>query len=84
MKLLIDIIGWIGSIEVILAYGLNSYQKLNSDSLTFQVLNVTGAFFLIINTIYYGAFPSAFINVVWVLIALPAIYRIVKGKKSPA
>lgn len=83
MKLLIDIIGWIGSIEVILAYGLNSYQKLNSDSLTFQVLNLTGAFFLIINTIYYGAFPSAFINVVWVLIALPAIYRILKGKKSP-
>lgn len=82
MKLLIDIIGWIGSIEVILAYGLNSYQKLNSDSLTFQVLNLTGAFFLIINTIYYGAFPSAFINVVWVLIALPAIYRILKGKKA--
>lgn len=82
MKLLIDIIGWIGSIEVILAYGLNSYQKLNSDSLTFQVLNLTGAFFLIINTIYYGAFPSAFINVVWMLIALPAIYRILKGKKA--
>ncbi|HNP96032.1 MAG TPA: hypothetical protein PKJ63_10400 [Cyclobacteriaceae bacterium] len=82
MKLLIDIIGWIGSVEVILAYGLNSYQKLKSDSLTFQILNVTGAAFLIINTVYYGAFPSAFINVVWVLIAIPAIFKIIRKKQS--
>ena len=64
MKLFIDVIGWIGSIEVILAYGLNSYQKINSNSLLFQILNLTGAGFLIANTVYYGAFPSAFINVI--------------------
>ena len=82
MKLLIDVIGWIGSIEVILAYGLNSYQKISSNSLAFQLLNLTGGAFLIANTIYYGAFPSAFINVIWVLIAIPAIYQILKKKKA--
>ncbi len=82
MKTFIDIIGWIGSIEVILAYGLNSYQKIKSDSLLFQILNLTGAGFLIANTVYYGAFPSAFINVVWVIIAIPAICKIMKNKKS--
>ena len=82
MKLLIDILGWIGSIEVIAAYGLNSYQKLRSDSLTFQLLNLTGAAFLIINTIYYHAYPSAFINVVWVIIAFFAIGKIMLKKKS--
>lgn len=82
MKMLIDAIGWIGSIEVILAYGLNSYQKLRSDSLIFQILNLTGAAFLIINTVYYGAFPSAFINVVWVIIAIPAIYKIVRRRSG--
>ncbi len=82
MKLFIDIIGWIGSVEVILAYGLNSYQKLKSDSLLFQSLNLTGALFLITNTVYYGAFPSAVINIVWVGIAIPAIYRIVKIGKN--
>jgi len=75
MKLLIDILGWIGSVEVIAAYGLNSYQKLKSDSIVFQLLNLTGAIFLIINTIYYHAYPSAFINVVWVGIAGVAIIR---------
>jgi len=82
MKLFIDVIGWIGSIEVILAYGLNSYKKINSDSLAFQMLNLTGGAFLIANTIYYGAFPSAFINVIWVLIAIPAIFQILRKKNS--
>ncbi len=82
MKVFIDVIGWIGSVEIILAYGLNSYQRLKSDSLVFQLLNLSGGAFLIVNTVYYGAFPSAFINVVWVLIAVPAIYQILKNKKS--
>ena len=77
MKELIDIIGWIGSVEVIAAYGLNSYQKLKSDSLIFQLLNLTGAIFLIINTVYYHAYPSAFINVVWVVIASIALLRMI-------
>jgi hypothetical protein len=75
MKLIIDILGWIGSVEVIIAYGLNSYQKLNSDSNVFQFLNLTGAIFLIVNTLYYGAYPSTFINIVWVVIAAVALIR---------
>jgi hypothetical protein len=75
MKLIIDILGWIGSVEVIIAYGLNSYQKLNSDSNVFQFLNLTGAIFLIVNTVYYGAYPSTFINIVWVVIAAVALIR---------
>jgi hypothetical protein len=82
MKLLIDILGWIGSLEVIAAYGLNSFQRLKSDSLTFQLLNFTGAIFLIVNTVYYGAYPSTFINIVWVLIAIPALYAIFRKRKK--
>ncbi|MBS1489767.1 MAG: hypothetical protein JSS93_04525 [Bacteroidetes bacterium] len=81
MKLLIDIIGWIGSLEVIAAYGLNSYQKIRSDSLLFQCLNLTGGIFLIVNTVYYCAYPSAFINVVWVGIASVAILQLMRKKK---
>jgi len=83
MEFLIDLIGWIGSVEVIAAYGLNSYQKLKSDSIVFQLLNFTGAIFLIINTIYYHAYPSAFINVVWVIIASIAIGRMmIKSRRD--
>ena len=76
----IDIIGWIGSVEVIAAYGLNSYQKIKSDSLLFQLLNLTGGVFLIINTLYYSAYPSTFINIVWVAIASVALFNIFRKK----
>jgi len=78
MKLFIEILGWIGSIEVLIAYGLNSYQKLRSDSIAFYLLNLTGGLLLIIYSIYKEAFPNAFINVVWVVIALIAIIRLPK------
>lgn len=82
MKLFIDIIGWIGSIEVIAAYGLNSYQKIKADSALFQLMNLTGGLFLIANTIYYHAYPSAFINIVWVIIAVLSLGRLYLKKKS--
>jgi hypothetical protein len=80
-KLIIDIIGWSGSCMVIAAYGLNSYQKLKSDAPAFYLLNIIGGTCLIIYSIYYSAFANTFINIVWVLIALPAIYRLLRTKK---
>jgi len=82
MNLLIDILGWIGSVEVIAAYGLNSYQKIKSDSLAFQLLNLTGAIFLIVNSIYKEAYPFTFINTVWSIIAVVAIVGIVRKRKN--
>lgn len=80
MKLLIDIIGWSGSFMVVVAYGLNSYQKIKSDSLTFLLLNFLGGLFLIIYTYYIAAFASTFLNVVWVIIAIPALIKFIKPK----
>lgn len=80
MDLLINVLGWIGSIEVVVAYALNSSQKIKSDSITFQVLNFTGAIFLIINSIYKEAYPFTFINTVWAVIAIVAIVGIIRKK----
>ena len=79
-EIFIEIIGWIGSIEVLLAYGMNSYQKLRSDSMVFYVLNLTGGLALIIYTVYKQAYASSFINIVWVLIAAIAIIRVMRKK----
>jgi hypothetical protein len=82
MKIWIDILGWIGSVEILLAYGLNSYQKLRSDSLVFYVLNLTGGLLLILYTVYKEAYASAFINVVWVIIAVIAMARFFLKRKT--
>lgn len=81
MKLFIDIIGWIGSLMVLTAYGLNSYQKIKSDSFLFLTLNLTGGIFLIIYTVYYTAYANTFINVVWVIIAIPALIKLLSKKR---
>ena len=81
MEILISMLGWIGSLLVIGAYGLNSYQKIKSDSLIFQLMNLVGGILLIINSMYKEAYPFTFINTVWVLIAILAIFRIVSKKQ---
>lgn len=83
MKLLVDILGWIGSVAVIAAYGLNSYQKIKSDSYLFLILNLIGGVFLIVYSFYYTAYANTFINVVWVIIAVPALIKLI-SKTSKA
>ena len=74
-RIFVDSIGWIGSCMVILAYALNMYKKLRSDALVYYLLNIIGSAFLIVNTIYHNAIPSAMVNIVWVLIAGIALLR---------
>ncbi len=75
INLLINIIGWIGVAELLLAYGLVSIKKLDGDSVPYQLLNLTGSAFLIVNSLYYGAMPSAGVNVAWVGIGIYALIR---------
>lgn len=71
----IDLIGWIGGIEILIAYFLISNKKVNETSLSYHLLNLTGAILLIINTAYVGAYPSAFVNIVWVGVASFSIWK---------
>ncbi len=79
MDILLTTLGWIGSLLVIGAYGLNSYQKITSNSVAFQLMNLTGGILLIANSIYKEAYPFTFINTVWVFIAIASLLR---NKKS--
>ena len=72
----INIIGWLGSAAVVSAYALISTHRVKSDSLLYQFLNLIGSVFLIVNTVYLGALPSACVNTVWVGIALFALVQI--------
>jgi hypothetical protein len=69
MVILIETFGWLGSALLILAYLLNSFNYLAAQSLWYQAMNFAGGAFLIINTIFLGAYPSSVLNIVWVIIA---------------
>ena len=78
----IEIIGWTGSLAILAGYGLNSYQKIKSDSLLFLLLNLTGGLLLIFYTVKKQAFASTFINLVWVIIAVLALKRLYHTRAS--
>jgi hypothetical protein len=78
ITLFINLIGWIGSAAVLLAYALVSSKRVQGDSVAYQVLNLFGSVCLLINTIYWGAYPSSFVNIVWTGIALFALIGIAR------
>jgi hypothetical protein len=75
MALLIGILGWVGSAAVVLAYALISTGRVEGSSVGYHLLNLVGSIFLIVNTGYYGAYPSTFVNGVWTLIAVFSLVR---------
>ena len=74
-EIIIDIIGWVGSTFLIIAYWFVSKKKIDSESFTYHGLNIAGSVMLILNTGYYGAFPSTSVNIIWVCIGFFYISR---------
>jgi len=80
--LLIDVVGWLGSVLVVAAYALNIYGKLSSESIPYYLLNIAGSAGLIVNTLYHHAIPSMVVNIVWIGIAFIALFK--RSKKEMA
>jgi hypothetical protein len=82
MEFWIDILGWIGALLILLAYALISFKKIEGNSLGYQLLNIFGSVFLLVNTYYWGAIPSTLVNLIWTIIAVFAIFSIYKNFKQ--
>ena len=80
----LDVLGWIGAAFILAAYGLVSFKKLAPDSFAYQGLNIAASILLLINTMYYGAYPSSFVNAVWAVIAVVAIVAVVRRNARSA
>jgi hypothetical protein len=74
-NLLINILGWTGSILYLLAYTLVSLKKTEGDSLFYQGINIFAGTLLVIYTLYLGAYATTGLNAVWVLIGLFTLGR---------
>ena len=86
LDLFMEVVGWVGALLILAAYGLLSAGKLDAKSPVYQWLNVVGAVGFILNSGWNGAWPSAALNVVWVGIGAVALVRILSKKRaiSPA
>ena len=84
MEIFIEVIGWIASVLIVGAYFLNIRGKLSAQSLPYILSNAVGGVFFIANTIYHGAYPSALVNVVWVIIAMFSLVSLRRKKQEQA
>jgi hypothetical protein len=72
-----ELFAWYGVAVILIAYALVSFDLLASDSLTYQILNATGAAGVMIISFMRRAYQPVVLNLVWTLIAVVAIVRIV-------
>ena len=68
-----DAIGWLGAAALLVAYAMVSSRRWQGHSSPFQLLNIGGRLLLAANTIFYGSYPSTFVNLVWAAIAIFSI-----------
>ena len=75
LKTFIECAGWLGAILILGAYGLVTTGRLNARSAPYQWMNIAGAVGFIINSGWNGAWPSAWLNIVWLAIGIYGISR---------
>ena len=75
MSILIEIIGFTGTILCISAYILNVQGRLSADSPRYLLANCLGGAFLVFNSVWHWALPSAIENAIWASVALMGILK---------
>lgn len=84
LKYAIEIIGWAAAAMMLSAYVLLTTGKLSSRSGLYQWLNVLSGAGFIVNSGWNGAYPSAFINVMWMAIGLYGVFHGTRAHPTPA
>jgi len=80
--ILFEVIGWVGSGLLIMAYLLVSSKKLAPQSSAYQLINLFGAILLLIYAIHTSAYPFVLVNSIWLVIGLIFFVKIFMKKKE--
>ena len=83
LKVLIEVIGWAAAAMMLSAYFLLTSGKMSSRSASYQWLNMFSGAGIVVNSGWNGAYPSVFINVVWMAIALYGLLRGARAASVP-
>ncbi len=73
-------VGWAGAALILVAYLLVTTERLTGRSALFQWMNLVGAAGFVVNGLWHKAIPSATLNIVWMLIAVVALWSIARRR----
>ncbi len=71
-----EVMGWYGTIAILVAYVLVSFSIFTPTSLAYQALNLTGGVGILTNSFLHRAYPPGILNTIWSIIAIIAILKI--------
>lgn len=74
-NLIIQIIGWTGSVLYLIAYALVSLKKTEGDSVLYQGMNIVAGIMIVIYTLSLKAYATTGLNTVWALIGVFTLGR---------
>jgi len=75
-QLLAETAGWYGTVAILSAYILVSFNVISGNSVPFQLLNLTGALGIIAIASYKKVTQSIVLNIFWGIVAVVAIVKI--------
>ena len=89
MTFAINVFGWVGAGVLLSAYWLVSTRNATGNSGTYQGLNLIGAMLVLMNSLYYGAYPSVGVNAAWIAIGAYTLAKrlshpMIRGRYSEA
>lgn len=72
----VEVAGWYGTIVIVGAYALTSFGILKTSDLLYELLNLTGALGIVVESLSKKDYQPGVLNIIWTLIALIAILKI--------
>jgi nucleoside recognition membrane protein YjiH len=75
----VDWIGFVGVFQILLAYVLNIFGKLEKKDLTFILLNLIGASLACVASILMKYMPFIILEGAWALVSLIALLKYIKA-----
>ena len=79
---LITLLGWVGAVAGIVAYGMVSRGQWGPGSFAFQLTNLGGATAMFLVAAVNGVWPSAAANVAWMVIGTHATITILRRRAA--
>jgi hypothetical protein len=76
MKIVNEIIGWVGAVLILLAFGLVSFEVVKPIDLIYQILNALGALGIVYISFKKKVWQPGVLNFIWASIAIIAIVKL--------
>jgi len=70
-----EVTGWIGVLLILSAYSLVTFGFIQPENVLYGLMNVTGAFGIVVSSYYKRDFQPVLLNGIWLIVAVIGIIK---------